>query len=32
MLEMSMDKGYEIMGVNTMEQLKELERILNNKK
>lgn len=32
MLEMPLDKGYEIMGVNTMEQLKELERILNNKK
>jgi hypothetical protein len=31
MLEIPVEKVYEIMGVNTVDQLKELEQILKNK-
>ena len=31
MLEIPLEKVYEIMGVNTVDQLKELEHILKNK-
>jgi hypothetical protein len=31
MLEIPVEKVYEIMGVNTIDQLKELEQILKNK-
>ena len=31
MLEIPVEKVYEIMGVNTIDQLKELEKILKNK-